>query len=238
MANYTNLKDLFTGIANAIRSKTGATDPIVADDFPSAIEGIQVGGGTDTRFIELVTGSLTELNDESIVAIRSYAFAYARKLTTARLPNLRNAVASNAFYGCTELETVDLPSMRGLVSISAFERCSKLKNVNIPQVITVDGLAFSMCTELERIEFANPTVINSAAFRDCSKLATLIIRNTGTVATTLSNANAFTRTPIESGTGYVYVPAALVGTYKAATNWSTYATQIRAIEDYPEITGG
>ena len=37
---------------------------------------------------------------------------------------------------------------------------------------------------------------------------------------------------------YVYVPKALVGAYKSATNWSTYANQIRAIEDYPDITGG
>lgn len=45
-------------------------------------------------------------------------------------------------------------------------------------------------------------------------------------------------TPMKSGTGYIYVPAALVDSYKAATNWSTYADQIRAIEDYPDITGG
>jgi hypothetical protein len=41
-----------------------------------------------------------------------------------------------------------------------------------------------------------------------------------------------------NGTGYIYVPATLVDTYKAGTNWSTHADQIRAIEDYPEITGG
>lgn len=35
-----------------------------------------------------------------------------------------------------------------------------------------------------------------------------------------------------------YVSTSLVETYKSATNWSTYAEQIRAIEDYPEITGG
>ena len=45
-------------------------------------------------------------------------------------------------------------------------------------------------------------------------------------------------TKIHSGQGYVYVPAALVDSYKAAANWQNYADQIRAIEDYPEITGG
>ena len=47
MANkYNNLSELFTATANAIRSKTGSTDPIVADDFPEAIEAISSGGGS------------------------------------------------------------------------------------------------------------------------------------------------------------------------------------------------
>lgn len=40
MANYTKLTDLFTGIANAIRSKTGGSSEIIADNFPSEISGI------------------------------------------------------------------------------------------------------------------------------------------------------------------------------------------------------
>lgn len=37
------LTNLFGNIANAIRAKTGGTAPIVAADFPSAIEGIEGG---------------------------------------------------------------------------------------------------------------------------------------------------------------------------------------------------
>ena len=50
--------------------------------------------------------------------------------------------------------------------------------------------------------------------------------------------DAVSYTKISSGSGYIYVPAALVDGYKAAGNWQNYADQIRAIEDYPEITGG
>jgi hypothetical protein len=35
--------------------------------------------------------------------------------------------------------------------------------------------------------------------------------------------------------GYIYVPKALIEDYKVATNWSTFADQFRAIEDYPEM---
>ncbi|MBQ7292175.1 MAG: leucine-rich repeat protein [Clostridia bacterium] len=34
-----------------------------------------------------------------------------------------------------------------------------------------------------------------------------------------------------------YVPSSMVASYKSAANWSTYTNQIRAIEDYPEISG-
>lgn len=50
MAKYTNLKDLFTSIANAIRAKTGSTDTIVADNFPTAIEAIEVGGSSEEDY--------------------------------------------------------------------------------------------------------------------------------------------------------------------------------------------
>jgi len=47
--NHSNLTSLFTDIADAIRAKTGSSDPIVADQFPEAIEGIS-GGGADDGF--------------------------------------------------------------------------------------------------------------------------------------------------------------------------------------------
>lgn len=47
MANIHNsLSDLFSAIANAIRTKTGKEDQIVADNFPDEITGIQTGVDT------------------------------------------------------------------------------------------------------------------------------------------------------------------------------------------------
>lgn len=44
----------------------------------------------------------------------------------------------------------------------------------------------------------------------------------------------FTNTLIASGTGFIYVPDALVESYKTATNWSTYADQILPLSEYVE----
>lgn len=48
---YNSLSELFKATADAIRGKTGGTEPIVANDFPAAIKGISGGGsGSATDF--------------------------------------------------------------------------------------------------------------------------------------------------------------------------------------------
>jgi len=119
----------------------------------------------------------------------------------------------------------------------AFYNCSSLDTINFPNATSIGQYAFRSCSNLYTVDFPVITSIGNYAFNSCSNLTTLILRNTETVAL-LNNANSLGSTPIASGTGYIYVPRALVDSYKAATNWSTYANKIRAIEDYPEITGG
>lgn len=80
----------------------------------------------------------------------------------------------------------------------------------------------------------NVQALNSSTFFNCSALETLIIRST--TALTASWGVCY-GTKIASKTGYIYVPAALVDTYKAASNWKDYATQFRAIESYSNICG-
>ncbi len=59
---YNNLAELFKATADAIRSKTGSTAPIVANDFPAAIAGISGGGsgGSDANAVCVVYDSSKE----------------------------------------------------------------------------------------------------------------------------------------------------------------------------------
>ena len=61
------LTDFFTQIANAIRSKDGTTEPIVATDFPQRILDIPSGGGSSD--IRLATGTFTPIADVNNVEI-------------------------------------------------------------------------------------------------------------------------------------------------------------------------
>ena len=110
--------------------------------------------------------------------------------------------------------------------------CSALANVIFPSVASVGIGAFWQCTELKQADFTACVSFAQNAFYGCSALAALILRCTDAVCTLTGNLSG---TPIATGTGYIYVPLALVDTYKAATGWSTYAEQIRASEDYPEV---
>ena len=55
------LSELFTNIANAIRVKTGKTDPIVANDFPDAIR--EIAGGYKVKTGTINSMAVTSQNN-------------------------------------------------------------------------------------------------------------------------------------------------------------------------------
>lgn len=118
------------------------------------------------------------------------------------------------------------------IAAQKFRGCSGLTNVIFPNVSSVGIGAFWQCTALKQADFAACVSFAQNAFYGCSELEALILRCTDAVC---SLTGSLSGTKIASGTGYIYVPSALVDTYKATSGWSTYAAQIRAIEDYPTV---
>lgn len=206
--------------------------------------------GDEITLGKLIDGSLTEIKDDILTKVKKYLFYFASSLTTVDLPNVTSvgkfafSDASNltsvnfpnvkqtddyAFQKCTNLTTVNLPSLETLGS-NSFNGCSRLTSINLLNALTIGNGAFRGCSKLTSMDLPKVTSIRSNAFAYCSSLEALILRSETLCA--LSNTNAFTSTPISSGTGYIYVPRALIDSYKSATNWSTYASQFRALEDY------
>lgn len=156
--------------------------------------------------------TITELVSDEITYVGNYALSNCSNLTTVKLPNL----SSTGQY--------------------SFQQCSRLAEVYVPKLGAVGYSAFYSCRGLKKIKIDVVTNFNTISMRN-SGIETLILTNENEISTS-SNINAFTDTPIASGTGYIYVPATLIEEYKTATNWVTYAEQFRAIEDYPDICGG
>lgn len=115
------------------------------------------------------------------------------------------------------------------IGTSAFYNCVALTSIRFPMVMVVYGSAFYDCSALTRADFSALTGIGANAFRGCANLTAMILR--GNSVCELWSSSAFTGSGIANRTGYIYVPAALVDSYKAATNWASFADQIRALED-------
>ena len=57
-----------TAIADAIRGKTGGTNPLTLDQMATAIAEIQTGGGGDEMYIALSNDTLTDYSLPSCVS--------------------------------------------------------------------------------------------------------------------------------------------------------------------------
>lgn len=203
----------------------------------------------DPRVKGIIEKTLTEISDESITTVGEHAFSSCYKLSFVHLPNVIK-IEDNAFYYCSAFTEISFPIAESMGTY-AFSGCQKLKTVNLPKVQAFKSYAFyinyaletvnaplvttigSYCFQysaIKKLNFPNLTKVESSAFYGASQLTTLII---GTTDCVLANTNTFNNTKISSGTGFIYVPDEAVETYKAATNWSTYASQIKGISELP-----
>ena len=240
MAEYLAKSEDMTAVADAIRAKAGTTEPLVwPEGFKEAVEGI--AGGTADNFIEILLGGGTygTYRNEALTKIGNPGFrnwsASGNMIDTLDLPNVTNA--ENEVFMGANIRCIKVPKLKSIGSF-AFRNNSILEEVDVSGCTSAGLSCFAGDTAIQKLDFpALQSLSYSQHWMNCSSLETLILRYEGGVVG-LPNVNCLAGTPIEAGTGYVYVPSALVDSYKAATNWAAYADQIRAIEDYPEITGG
>ena len=195
-------------------------ESLINADFPAAVS---VGWCAFQNCSNLVAA-----NFPVATTIGHTAFQNCACLTTVNCPEV-TAINSTTFFGCTSLKVARFQKCKSLGG-SAFYRCKSLTMVDIPNATDIGKEAFRDCSVLETVNIPSAKSIGANVFRDCAALKTLLLCNTEAVCS-LSDYT-FWGTPIEDGTGYIYVPRALVDSYKTATNWSTYASQIRALEDY------
>lgn len=179
-------------------------------------------------FYEKTNLALTELSD-TITAIGNYAFNDCTNLAINKLPNDLTYIGSRAFYNCRKIKFNKIPDNVPLIDNSTFYMCYGLERLTMSNALTSIGEgAFRNCTGLIYVEcFDKLTSIGNRTFQDTA-IETFIIRRTTPPSL---NTTSFLNTPIASGTGYIYVPDEAINTYKSATNWSTYASQIKPISE-------
>ena len=169
--------------------------------------------------------NITSINTPNVTTIGNYAFT-APKVTQLDFP-LLTSIGTNCFTNCPSIMSVNLPELKN-VEASCFGYIG-VRQLVIPKATSIGDSALTNSKSLKYVDLPKCTAIANYGLRNNSLLETLILRSETTC--TLSNY-ALNSTKIANKTGYVYVPSALIESYKGATNWSKMSTQFRALEDY------
>ena len=166
---------------------------------------------------------LTSVNFPLVTSIGTYAFNNCSKLTSVNFP-LVTSIETSAFYGCEKLTSVDFPLVTSIES-QAFTGCYSLTSISFPLITIIESYTFRNCIALTSVDFPKLTNIKDSAFTGCTSLTTLYIGTESETVCTLSSTSAFNNC---SSLADIYVPEALVDSYKSATNWSNFADKIKA----------
>lgn len=193
--------------------------------------------------------SLPEINTSKGVSMSSM---YSHCYNVTNFPQIdtpNNTDFSNMYFCC--YAGVSFPSLntsKGTDFYEMYYNCHKATNLpalDTSKATRISSMYYS-CYKLEKVEISyyNISSASNSSYwcYNCSSLKAVIIRSFG--SNYALNSNAFsgcyhlngtvnsTYNPNGDKDGYIYVPRDMIETLSTATNWVTYASQLRALEDY------
>ena len=191
--------------------------------------------------------SLASFEAQSLTYVGYSAFYSCSSLASFDAPNL-TYVGDSAFDSCTSLTSFEAPNLT-YVSNVAFQDCSSLTSFDASSLIFIGDQTFVACSSLTSFDAPNLNYVGYTVFFQCYALTSFVASNLtyvgdnafGYVGTSTANGCDFifdneTPAQIQSTTfsdariHSIQVPASAVDTYKNATNWSTLASYITAIQ--------
>ena len=140
---YIISKSKLTAIADAIRTKTGETGTLTADQMAEKITNIQTGDTALTKLLLSGSGSMGAVDTTSLKldCYRPNAFSVINGIYSAKDDNIYY-IGDSAFANCHNLGKIDFPNVQ-TVSNSAFSNCGSLKTFSLPRCDHVNSYAFN-----------------------------------------------------------------------------------------------
>lgn len=216
-------------------------------------------------FVTAAAARITKVSLPNCTSIEASALSDASSLVEINLPKCTN-IGSSSLAGCTNLVTVNFADNIGTIgnyflsgskitelhlgNVGTINQgicngCSSLVHFSAE---SIDSLSFNGstnanhsfygATSLKIADFGNVSSLasgNQYTFYNATNFKAFVIRKTDGV-TTLGASAALSWLKSSVTGWHIYVPDALVDTYKAASNWSTYADYIAPLSDYDEET--
>ena len=216
MAKYSIEDSTLTSIANAIRDKTGSTEPILTEDMAQGVVDAYDSGTAYYKNLmqSIIDRSVTEIREEDFVASRVYT------------------IGNYAFYGCGNLKKVVLPPQVQTTYSYAFQNCKELESV-ITNSMYNSYYTYAGCENLRFVQYKQRLfTLYDAHFQNCSKLAYVSILSQKDSVPLLGNANAFGGVPKYTK---IVIPNAMLADFRVASNWSNLANRLVGTDPNDEI---
>jgi hypothetical protein len=179
----------------------------------------------------------------------SYMYSNSKAKSFPEINTSKVTSINGIYYNCSEAERfpeIDTSKCTSLTSL--YSGCSKAKyipTINTDKATSLSSMFYN-CYLLPKTDITyfnlTSTYGTSGTFSNCYSLKAIIIRSFGSglalyttpfqncyhiLGTTNSSYN-----PTGAKDGYIYVPRSYIYVLSSATTWSTYASQLRALEDY------
>lgn len=209
-------------------------------DIKKQITGVNFPNGVTSianSSFENMSGITSVTIPSGVTSIGDRVFYGCSGLTSVTIPNSVTSIGIRAFYS-TSINTVITENISnyclittGDMWISSFydlyEGNTLVQNITIPNTVTeIPSRKFYKCTSLQSVTIPDTvTKINPYAFSGCSNLSSV----TCLATTPPSMVSWYTYFDDTDANLVIYVPAASVEAYKAASGWSSYASRIQAI---------
>ena len=188
-----------------------------------------------------------------VTRIQPYFFSYNSGITEITIPSTVTKIGQQAFNHCQNLVRVIIPNTVTEIEEECFSQSPNLVSANLPTGLTTDGKTwFNSCSKLQEVTFPQSVkkIPNYCCYQcvslqhvsflgDVTNIGSISFANAViceyydfrycTAVPALASYNGFNNIP---ATCKIIVPDALVSSWKAETNWVTYADNIIGVTDY------
>ncbi|WP_151724418.1 leucine-rich repeat domain-containing protein [Acinetobacter ursingii] len=182
------------------------------------------GFSTATQFNQLISKVATSIKLIGCTELGKNAFEYSNvKINDILSSPTLTTIGEYAFTHVQLAQTVNIPAGKTW-GIYVFDS-ALITEATFQSGVTIIPIGmFYQCASLEKISIpATVTEIQGLAFASCSKLSVITVLATTPPVITSDSLQSIKSTCI------IKVPAASVAAYKAAPNWSAFASRIKAI---------